>query len=371
LRIGIDCRPLIGEKTGIGRYLWQILIEWAKSNINHELWLYSPREFTLPQEFTNSVTKVVKRIVRLRPSELWMHTILPLQIALDKIDVYWGPNYAQPLIPIPIPKILTVHDLVYIKYPDSLKKRTLWHNRIGLETYLQSADHLIVPSKSTKDDVINKLGYDEKRISMVPLGVSNRFGHRIEEGQMDKDKLLPRNPYFLSVGTLEPRKNILSIIRSFQEFSVRFPNVDLLIVGSNGWGETNKEIQGEDLSRIKLLGYVTEKQLKYLYQNAVAFIYVPFYEGFGLPPLEAMSAGVPVITSNTSSLPEVVGKCSEMVNPLSIYEIVRSMTNVYTDESLREKMIICGKLRANGLTWKKTADLTLSIIESYYESANL
>lgn len=364
IHIGIDCRPLIGKKTGIGYYLWEILDNWAQNDYEMYLYLYSSRDFILPQSFNikHKNFRFVKRIFNVKPSEIWMHTILPIQISKDPIDVFWGPNYAMPYLNIKkIPIVITIHDLVYKKFPETMKKITYLHNKYGLERYIKKCNKIIVPSKNTKRDLIELLHVSEDKIHVVPLGASNRFDFKREDNKdiiLNKFKL-ESEQYIFVVGTLEPRKNLRRIIDAYELIKSDFTNIKIAIAGSKGWG--NVELVGED---VNYLGYVDEDELVTLYQNCKFFVYIPLYEGFGLPPLEAMKCGVPVITSNISSLPEVVGDAAIKVNPENITEISKAMKLLWNDDILRNKMKIKSIQQAQYFSWELTAKKTLQLLEN-------
>lgn len=365
MRIGIDCRPLIKEKTGIGYYLWEILSAWAESPFEHELWLYAPRDFQIPPKLMEAGIPVCKRVVRVRPAELWMHTVLPMQLALDQIEVYWGPNYAMPLWNVPIPTVLTVHDTVYREFPETMKQITLWHNRLGLETYVRHCDLILTPSEHTKKDVIRHLHVSPEQIVVTPLGVSSRISPVTEQAQNQIIELgIANTPFFLAVGTLEPRKNLNAIVQSFSIAKETLPEAHLVIVGTKGWGTTGEEVASVNDPSIHYLGYVSDEVLSALYQLAKVFVFVPLYEGFGLPPLEAMKAKTPVLVSNTSSLPEVVGECGLYADPYHTEEIVQGMIRLWCDESLRATLVEAAYKRALQMSWKITADETLRVLES-------
>jgi glycosyltransferase involved in cell wall biosynthesis len=373
LRIGIDCRALVGEKTGIGYYLWEILVVWAEKNIDFELWLYAPKDFYLPSEFLKSKLIYKKRIFKLKSYEFWKHLVLPVQIAVDKIDIFWGPNYSQPYFPIPIPTILTIHDVVYLKYPKTLKTSTLLHNRFGLESYLKYTDKIIVPSLQTKKDLIDELQIESERITVTELGVSNRFN--LKQNNESKYQNIIKNilneSYILTVGTLEPRKNIENIITSYYLAKKKHSNLKLVVVGKEGWGNNVKLKKHFDNKNIYWLGYVDENELVSLYKNALLFIYISLYEGFGMPVLEAMKIGTPVIASNRGALSEVVSDKGLLVDPLNINEISDKISELIDDKLLRQNLGLLGTEYSKLMNWEVTAEKTLNEIVSVIMAINM
>lgn len=365
MNIGIDARPLIGNKSGIGNYLEQILRVWAKSSKQNDYYLFAHKDFNLPSEL-RSIGKIV---LPLKPGTIWVQTAIPYLLDRYNIDLFWGPNYSIPLIrPKKTKAVITVHDMVSFVYPETLPAKTVIHNRFGLPMYLHHADYVITESESTKRDILRFLDYPHSRVDITLLGVNQRFFQNISE----RDQILRKHdidfPYILSVGTIEPRKNLIGVIQAFFRL-LKGHTVEhrLVVVGANGWKysavyellESHPELK----ERIYFLGYVPDEDLPALYQGASLFVYPSFYEGFGLPPLEAMASGVPVIASNVSSIPEVVGDAGLLVNPYSIDEMANAIERILTNQELAYTLSKTGLERARTFTWDRTAKQTLSIFE--------
>ncbi len=369
MRIGIDCRPLSSEKTGIGYYLWEILNHWGKNDIPYELILYSALDFEIPPQLAASHVHYRKRVFRMRPAEAWMHTILPIQLRMDRVDVYWGPNYAMPLVPFGAPSVLTVHDMVYRIFPETMKRVTYLHNRYGLERYVRRCNHIITDSENTKRDLVGFLDLPVEKIEVVPLGVSGRFAlsvNSVSDDVIMKNLGLEQRSYLLTVGTLEPRKNLTRVIKAYKLFmqdqnSHCGADTILVVVGAEGWGDTSAEVRRELGEKIKYMGYVSDEMLGALYRHARGFVYMSLYEGFGLPPLEAMSCGTPVLVSNTSSLPEVVENCGLYADPTRVEDIAHQMRRL-CDDDVQVLLATAGRARAEQMQWGITADKTLSLL---------
>ncbi|MEI2581706.1 glycosyltransferase family 4 protein [Scytonema sp. PRP1] len=287
--------------------------------------------------------------------------------------------FHSPLHPIPkrvrqnrkTKNFLTVHDLIPILYPkfftgDEHKSS----QEITLKS-LESEDFVICVSQSTKNDLCNYLKiFDSSRVFVTPLAAAPDFFYpclSLEKVAAIRKKYnIPDARYILSLCTLEPRKNIDHTIRCFAKM-IQEQNIQdlyLVLVGAKGWSydKVFEEITNFELAknRIILVGYVADQDLAALYSGALAFAYLSFYEGFGLPPLEAMQCGIPVITSNTSSLPEVVGDAAIRLEPLDVDGLCQSMLEIYSDSSLRKSMSLKSIEQAKKFSWERCTQETIA-----------
>jgi glycosyltransferase involved in cell wall biosynthesis len=235
---------------------------------------------------------------------------------------------------------------------------------------IRDSDRIIADSYNTKKDIVNYYGVREEKISVIHLGASR--GYRQLENQIVesvRSKYHLNFPFVLFIGTIEPRKNIPVLLKAFSICKKKLPELKLVIVGQKGWKYhavfttiTNLHLQNDVL----FLQYVPHEDLPAIYNAAELFVYPSLYEGFGLPPLEAMQCGVPVITSNTSSLPEIVGERGAMVNPDDIQGLASMMFDLLSDDSLRKENIRYGLSRARLFSWEKCALETQEIYEEVY-----
>lgn len=292
-----------------------------------------------------------------------------------------GDIFHSPFFPLPKGirakfRFITVYDLIPILHPEffEFQKNHLLHRVV------QSIDRdtwVFCISEATKNDL---LGYssniDPQKVAVIPLGASDLFYNCLDAAEMQTVRRkygIPEQPYFLSLSTLEPRKNIESSVRAFVKMvrQEQINDVNLVLVGTTGWdyGRIFDEISGcnELRDRIIVTGYVDDHDLAAIYSGAIAFVYPSFYEGFGLPPLEAMQCGVPVITSNTSSLPEVVGNAGLMVNPTDNDTLCQAMLSLYKDSEQRNKLAALSLQRAALFSWDACADAT---VRHYQQACN-
>jgi glycosyltransferase involved in cell wall biosynthesis len=270
-----------------------------------------------------------------------------------------------------IPRILTVYDLIPILFPEYVTPSVGRQYRKAMHSIDRDRDWVICISEHTKQDFCNYSGMNPDRVFVTPLAAAN-FLQPVRDPSAIAAVLNHyniRSPYLLSLATLEPRKNLSLLIRSFCQLVQQQPDLDLnlVLVGVSGW--RNSDIfqaasqQPELRSRIKFTGYVPDADLSALYSGAIAFVYPSLYEGFGLPPLEAMQCGTPVITANTSSLPEVVSDAGIMVDPSQPDELSQALLNVAQNHPLRSELSERALQRAGQFSWKKCAQKTAQVYQ--------
>lgn len=285
----------------------------------------------------------------------------------NKIDLTHNLAYVGPILSNK-PMIITIYDMAYLIYPD---KFTMWY-RIYLKLWVpistKKAKKIIAISKNTKNDIIKYLKIPEDKIDVVYCGVDSSFNNteniNLAESILKKHNLSNKK-YILYVGTMEPRKNLVTLLKAFRLFLDEYKlNYDLVIVGQKGWlyDDIFKTLETLRLNKnVFFTGVVTDEELPFIYKGASLFVYPSIYEGFGLPVLEAMTCGVPVITSNTSSLPEVIGDAGITIDPMDIKSLSKSMHKVLTDKNTRDLMISKGLERAKLFTWENAAKKTIEI----------
>lgn len=300
---------------------------------------------------------------------------------LQNIDIFHSPCFAlTPTVKEAknIKKFLTIHDLIPILYPHLFEH----NNDEGLKKILNSISHddyVICVSQSTKNDLCNYLkDIDPHQVFVTHLAAAPDVFYPCFDSEkiadVRKKYYIPNAPYILSLCTLEPRKNIDHVIRCFakliQEQNIK--DLYLVLVGTKGWNYSKifEELINFPLAKERIIftGYVADEDLAALYSNALTFTYLSFYEGFGLPPLEAMQCGVPVISSNTSSLPEVVGDAAIMLDPLDVDGLCQSILDIYNNSSLKESMSLKSIEQAKHFSWEKCAQETLKAYKTAISS---
>ena len=368
-RIGIIADSLNNEKTGIGQYLYNLLRYIAKFDRENEYFLINNKNESCGVCVNNFKLEIVDKTMPsiFSGSHPW-HLTIPSKLKHSNFNLIFNPSQIPTFFRFNTSHIVTVLDLIAILFPKDcwFGKSTLY--KLFLPRTLKNADKIIAISQNTKDDLIKHFNIPEEKIRVIYLA-ANKSYKLLPKEEINKIKIKYNLNYsfILYVGTLEPRKNIVRLIEAFykarNENSI---NHKLVFTGRKGWKYENifNKIKELNLEKdIIFTGYVSDEDLPALYNTADLFVYPSIYEGFGLPPLEAMACGTPVITSNVSSLPEVVGNAGIMVNPYNVNELADKITEVLTNEELKKELSQKGLERAKLFSWEKCAKETMEVFE--------
>ncbi len=396
MRIGIDCRTILsaetGELAGTAHYTYELVRHLIQGALLHKrvplvfVLFFDGRvksPFLPPLEkgdrknVRNLVSNKNVEIVFLPVSRmplLTTHFFLSRALTRAKLDLFHSPAH-----PLPLgyrgKSVWTVHDLAIYDHPEWFPGglRQWFSTRVTVPRSIRRAEKLIAPSESTKRDIIRIFNVPDGKIRVVYEGKPDAIASEIKQPRSTNYQLPPTN-YFLFIGTIEPRKNLVRLIDAFSHFEALLrsggvPRYRLILAGANGWNndEIFMAIERANLKlgkgSVQYLGYVSEEEKISLLQNAIAFVWPSLYEGFGLPVLEAMAIGVPVITSKVSSIPEITGDAALLVNPENISEIVGAMERIAEDVAFREQLKTRGANRAKEFTWEKAARETFTCYE--------
>jgi glycosyltransferase involved in cell wall biosynthesis len=349
---------------GIGTYVRHLLPALREVQPELALSVFHARfDGRPPQELDELRTIDLDRGIRsLYPLWNWAGKP-PLPPPLDTADVIHATS------PVAIPPtganqrlVVTVHDLAFRIYPRAYPPAWRMLHRTGLRRALRKAAAIIAVSRSTASDVARLGGVHEGSIHVVPLAGSLPIGTEDPAGVLERLRI--EKPYLLFVGTLEPRKNLVRLIRAYRRMALRLPH-SLVLAGPLGWRSDGirRELAARGHGRIVTTGRVSEADLDALYRGADAFVYPSMYEGFGLPVLDAMARGVPVVTSNNSSLPELVGNAAVQVPPGSTASIATALEGLLNDPEERSRLSAAGLEKAREYSWERTARATLNVYE--------
>jgi glycosyltransferase involved in cell wall biosynthesis len=378
MRIGIDFRALArGTRSGVEEYVYQITRALTAAYPEHEFLLFYNARRKAPLDFPWLDAPNIRVVEGNLPNRLIDVTgVLAGWPNIDRllggVDVFFSPHFFWASMAA-APRVITFHDLSFVRYPEFFPwQKRLWHWRMRLSRQTVSASHLIAVSESTKRDLVHCFNVPAEKVTVVYEGVDPKEFAPMPEGHLwlkefRKREDLPRR-FFLFLATVEPRKNVAAILEAFRfaHASGLLPNdVHLVIAGTIGWlaKDVMRLARAADLRGIVHVRSVKSAERKFWYNASEGLVFPSFFEGFGLPPLEAMACGKPVITSNRSSLPEVVGDAAIMVDPFRPEEIAVAMRMTIEDEGLRWELVRRGLERSRQFSWQEAARKTFAVFE--------
>lgn len=363
MRIGIDARLVYYSLAGIGQYIINLVRGLAQVSDEEEfLLLQSRKDKDKIVEGTNFLHHSLWTPCHHR----WEQWTLPLEIAPLRLDLLHSPDFIPPFRRN-YKSIITIHDLAFLLYPHLLTPESArYYGQI--DQAVRHTDHIIAVSEATKGDAIRLLGVPQDKITII-----YEAANPIYRPSQGSDSTVEReyglsSPFILFVGTIEPRKNLPTLLRAYRRLLDQYkPSVKLVVVGEKGWLYEQVFLLLEELhlqEEVLFLGRVPAEGLLHLYNAAKILVHPALYEGFGLPPLEAMACGTPIVVANVSSLPEVVGDAALLVDPQDEEAWTVAIWRLLSDDSLRADLREKGLKRAELFSWEKAAHETLSLYRS-------
>lgn len=372
MRVGIDYTPGVNQRGGIGRYTRELFRALIAQDTNDEFVLYfNHARKQRPAPLFPGVKNVLEKPLGVPDrwmSILWfrLHAPVPVDLVTGPVDIFHFPDFVLP----PVrrgQRVVTVHDLSFLLHPE--------HADEGLRNYLErtvpisvrNADFVVVDSANTQNELICLMDADPAKVEVVYPAISDHFRQIDDQELLDgvRSKYSLHFPFLFWVSVIEPRKNVPRLLQAYARLKEEIDIPHRLVIGGGlGWMyepvfQTVEELNlAED---VVFLGYVPDEDLPALYNLADVFIYPSIYEGFGIPPLEAMACGTPVVTSNTSSLPEAVGDAGLMAAPTDVAGIADAIGQILTNPTLRQDLRRRGLERARLFTWQASAEKILSI----------
>jgi glycosyltransferase involved in cell wall biosynthesis len=376
MTIAIDALGLDNRKAGVGNYAYYLLRALARLPFETRVDVYIQRQVSANFKDTDHIRYISCHDFKgSRDRIIYEQLSLPAMLRKGKYKVVHYLDYRTPVLPVPSRTVVTIHDLSYYLYPEcfTFGSRVLKQGLTRLS--LSKADRVICVSENTGRDV--SAGFPavaKDRIRIIPLGIKDMGDGDIHKFNEYMKKNGINGKYILYIGTLEPRKNIETLIVAYKRAVETFGlGHQLLLCGKPGWkyeGIYKAASESNLPGRIVFGGYAPEEILPLLYDNADMFVYPSLYEGFGLPVLEAMSRGIPVIASNTAALREAAGRAALYFEPADADTLAGLMYKMSQDSPLREKMGLEGKDRASGFSWECTAEKTLSVYRELLMEGN-
>ncbi len=370
MRIGIDARVMSVRSGGIGRYMLEMVRSMAarEKARDHEFILYPGKDIDsvdLPDNWRCSQRRLTSRGILRSLS-------YPSLAREDRLDAFYSADYLGPVLPMPCRTVITVHDLIPIVYP---RVTRFQHRLVGsflLPRTIKNATAVVSVSKATKQDILMHIRIPQSRIKVIYEGKNEAFHPRDRHDSGIRD-IRSRygigdgdDPYFLSLGISDPKKNGKNIVRAFSEIVKRPGNRCMLVLaGNTGHGASDLERMANELriqDRVLFPGFVPDEHLPLLMNGARGLCFPSLYEGFGLPVLEAMACGCPVITSNVSSLPEIAGNAALLVDPGSVKQLTHAMERLLKEDELYDDLRVRGITRAEGFSWEQAAEELLDLL---------
>ncbi len=354
INLAIDARPLSLQPTGIGRYTEEIL---SRLQTQVDCSLFSDKNIITQLKNVRLYPFSGAHIPRrLKKSVLWQQLLLPKTLRQSRCDLFWSPRHHLPLLGCKkVPMVLTIHDLVYRKMPETMKRSNWILEKLLLAASVKRADHVIAISQATRQSLIEELKTPEHKISVIHSGY---FQIPAVSAQARA------KPYILFLGTLEPRKNIERLVDAYLGLPQYLQDeYDLVLAGGRGWKSETLFSKIATSPHINALGFVNDIEAATLLRNATCFAFPSLYEGFGLPILEAMAAGTPVLTSNDPACVEVSGDAALHVDSLSVESISHHLQTLLEDAHLRQSLVQKGFENIKRFSWDTAAAAHLKVFQ--------
>ncbi len=362
--IGVDGNDAnVKQKVGVSVYTYNLLLYFKKEadqNTQFQVYLREPPQGDLPEESQYFHYKVVKG------PRLWSQIFLPIALYTGrKVDVFFSPAHYSPRFS-PAPLVVTIHDLAYFYYPEEFLKEDFYKLKNWTRDSVLKAKKIIAVSENTKKDLLKFYRIPAEQIKVVHNGFEKNISNPTAFSVISKKYTIKKELYVLYVGTLQPRKNVTTLIDAFEKYQKTHPEMKLILVGKKGWlyDDIFSKVQKSPVrENIIFTDYLPDEDVVTLYQNAYCFVLPSLYEGFGVPILEAMSYGCPAISSFTSSLAEVGGDACIYFDPEKVDGLVDDLESLQ-NKKLRSDLINNGKERVKQFSWQKCAQETLSVLKN-------
>lgn len=364
MRIGVNTRLLLkGKLEGIGWFTYQTLERMVHLHPEHDFVFFFDRPYDESFVFSTNVTPVVVPPQARHPLlfALWFESSMPYVLKKYKIDVFLSPDGFCSLR-TSIPTCLVIHDLAFEHYPEHFKFSHKHYWKVFQPKFAHKAKRIVTVSEFSKQDIIAQYGIDAAKIDVACNGAHDAYQPLSwQDKEAVKQQYADGCEYFVYAGALHPRKNILNLLKAFATFKkMQRSNMKLVIVGRFAWKYEEVLEMKETMpfkEDVKWVGYMNVDELSKVIGGAYAMVYPSIFEGFGIPILEALQCNVPAITSNTSSMPEVMGEAGLLVDPYNHEDIAAKMEMLYKDEALRAKLIAAAPAQVAKYSWERAADV--------------
>jgi glycosyltransferase involved in cell wall biosynthesis len=363
MRFGLDGIPLRGKKSGIGHYTLELARALAAYAPEHEFEIVSPGAFSSPLDsapnlhFTDTHARGLER-------RYWWPIGLPLYCRRASFALFHGTNFDLPYWSA-CPRVLTIHDLSLLLFPQTHQEHLVRRARRVLPLVARKATAIITPSETVKREVCEHLRVSDEKVFAIPEAARACFYPATSSETLQRLGVEPE--FILFVGTVEPRKNLLALVRALE----RITKIQLVIAGQKGWLSDDLMAyldRSEIRHRVLFTGHLSDDDLRALYSSCRVFVYPSLYEGFGLPLLEAMACGAPVVTSNVGSIVETVGDAARLVSPTDVDDLAHALTSLLNDHRERAHLSSAGIAHAKNFSWQRTAAATWNVYQQALSS---
>ncbi len=366
MRIGINTRNLLPNKLeGFGQYTLEITKRICQNHPEHEFYLFFDRPYDEKYVFAKNVSPVIVFPPTRHPVlyVIWFEFAMKKALAKHQIDLFWSPDGFCNLR-TNVNQLITIHDINFEHNPKDLPFLVSKYFRYYFPKFAKKAKKIITVSNYSKQDIVSTYKIDEAKVTVVYNGANEQYEPiEYNQQQLIRDEFTNGNPFFLFVGSLHPRKNVQRLIDAFEIISSKNSDIRLVIVGSSMWKENNLKIADSILHKVIFTGHLETNKLTKLMASAKALTYVPYFEGFGIPLVEAMKCGTPILAANATCLPEVAENAAIYCNPFDVKDISNGMDRMLSESLLCNELSKLGLEQSKKYHWDKAAELVWKEIE--------
>lgn len=375
-KVAIDYTPAYEQGAGIGRYVRELIDALARVDhqTDYRLFVSGAKQDQLGAKVGNNFTWKTTSISSKWLARIWQRANMPIPVncVVGDVDLYHATDFVLPPLSKKTKSVLTVHDLSFVRVQESASPKLKRYLDQVVPRSINRATHILADSQATKDDLIQLYTTPADKISVLLSGVDERFKPSDQSfDQLSKKYQFPSKPYVLCVGTVQPRKNYERVIMACRQLLDEGHDISLLIAGGRGWLDAPiyETVQRLNMAEnVHFMGFVDDADLPGLYTHARCLAFPSLYEGFGLPILESMACGTPVLTSNISSLPEVAGEIAITIDPYQVEAIVDGLRALILDSDQRDQRILQGLAHVKQFTWERSARNLLTIYQNILDS---
>ena len=369
MRIVVDARKAGGQDYGIGTYIRRLGETCARLSPSDDFVFLGKADRVDGKDVPRDAARITGDNVTWEPNPSANYSLRELvsiawQVRDLRGDVFHAPHYVYPLM-LPCPGVVTIHDCIHLRFPQQFPKPgSNLYARMMIRRAVAKSDRVLTVSEATRADLVELVNADPSKIEVIPHGCDPYFLETVDDRELRNvaKKYSLARPFLLSVANIKPHKNLKRLLESFGQLRRDYDDLDLVIAGGDFYPELQAACESYGVKdRVRQLGFLKKKDLRALYNLARIFVFPSLYEGSGLPPLEAMACGTPVVASSNSAIPEVVGHNGLLVNPYRVDAITEAIRSLLEDSSFRNKLGAQGKIRAQEFDWNESARRVLDV----------